>query len=631
MKMSKGFRQRLSRFSPKTAAAFALVALLAFALGALVFPSREHRAPGPAPTKEDAHAQHGAKSPDKAIWTCAMHPQIRQSQPGQCPICGMDLIPVESSNDEGARADRITLSERAKALARLRTTEVRRMADPRTELRLLGRVEADETRARTVTAWMGGRIDRLHVKVTGQRVGSGQTVATLYSPEVLAAHQDLIAGRRQVERMQAATPTGRSAAEAALEAARDRLRLLGVPEDRVRSMESEDRPTRQIAIRSPFAGTVIERMATEGAYVTTGEPLFRIADLSTVWVQLDAYERDLSTLQVGQVVEVNVEALSGEAFEGKVAFIDPIVDSQQRTARVRVEVANREGRLKPGMFAQAVVQGESGTRAERPLVVPRTAPLFTGRRAIVYVEVPLAERPTYEARVVRLAPRTGEFYPVVAGLVEGERVVMRGAFVLDADLQIRGGTSMMVGPDDTDEGPWDQAIEISSSERRKLRSVLDAYLTLQDALSRDDLSAAKKAGESLGKHAAEVRIGKPQAASEAWAALARELGQHSLHVARADSLENVRGGFEALSAQVQTLLRRFGNPLDRPVSTAFCPMASGHGASWIQEGMQVENPYFGHSMRGCGEILESLPPGAYLAEPVAPRRPPPAAPEGHQH
>src|SRR5690606_751265 len=153
----------------------------------------------------------------------------RRSGPGQCPICGMDLIPLGSGESDETDPRRVTLSERAKALAKVRTTEVRRMQDPSTELRLLGRVEADESAARTVTAWVGGRIDRLHVNVTGERVRSGQTIATLYSPEVYAAHQDLIASKRQVERMQGASETARSAAQAAYEAARDRLRLLGVP------------------------------------------------------------------------------------------------------------------------------------------------------------------------------------------------------------------------------------------------------------------------------------------------------------------------------------------------------------------------------------------------------------------
>jgi membrane fusion protein, copper/silver efflux system len=630
--MTKALRERLSGLNRKAVVTHVLLALVAFGVAALIFRTGQHTERRPTSVQEDAHAEHGESRRDATIWTCAMHPQIRQAEPGKCPICGMDLIAVESNSAAEPRADRVTLSERAKALARLRTTEVRRMADPTTELRLLGRVEADETRSRVVTAWIGGRIDRLHVKVTGQRVTSGQTIATLYSPEVLAAHQDLIVAKRQVDRMRAATAPAQSAAEAALDAARMRLRLLGISEDRVRAMESEDQPTRQVAIRSPFPGTVIERLATEGAYVTTGEPLYRVADLSAVWVQLDAYERDLPALRAGQNVRITVESLPAESFEGRVTFIDPIVDPERRTARVRVEVVNREGRLRPGMFAQAVVQGQPGTAIERPLVIPQTAPLFTGRRAIVYVEVPEAERPTYEARIVRLGPRAGDVFPVVAGLSEGERIVTRGAFVLDADLQIRGGTSMMVGPDDTDEGPWDQAIEIASSERRKLRPVVTAYLELQQALSLDDLSGAKRASDSLSKQTARVSIARPQAASEAWQRLARDLGQHALHIAQADSLEAARGGLEAISGQMLVLLRQLGNPLDRPLSIAFCPMATGRGATWIQGGTDIENPYFGQAMRDCGEIREHVQPSTYVPQPArSPRPPPTAAPQGHQH
>jgi membrane fusion protein, copper/silver efflux system len=618
--MIEGLRQRLSGWNPKVILAVVLVALASFALGALLFRSRApaDHATGPA-----------AAGAEATTWTCAMHPQIRQPEPGQCPICGMDLIPVESQGGEEAPPERITLSERAKALARLRTTAVRRMDDPSAEVRLLGRVEPDERTSKTVTAWVGGRIDRLHVKVTGERVRAGQTIATLYSPEVLAAHQDLIAARRQVDRMKSASETARSGAEAALGAARERLRLLGVADERLRAMEAADQPARQLEIRTPFPGTVIERLATEGSYVTTGEPLYRIADLSRVWVQLDAYERDLAVLRVGQAVRITVESLPGETFEGKITFIDPTVDPQRRTARVRVEVGNPQGRLRPGTFAQAIVQGQPGTTAERPLVVPHSAPLFTGKRSVVYVEVPGAERPTYESRVVRLGTRAGDVYPVVAGLAEGERVVTSGAFALDADLQIRGGASMMTGPDDTDKGPWDQVLGVPPEERAKLRPVIDAYLEVQRALAADDLPGAKLAAGALAKSAATITIARPAEAKEAWPPLASELRMHAEHVAQATSLEIARGAFEASSARVTTLLRRFGNPLERPLQVAFCPMAAGGGASWVQDGTEIQNPYFGQSMLSCGEFREKAGARAYLPQPAKPA--PPPTHEGHQH
>jgi Cu(I)/Ag(I) efflux system membrane fusion protein len=284
------------------------------------------------------------------------------------------------------------------------------------------------------------------VSTTGERVKRGQVIATLYSPEVYNAHQDLIQARQQLERLQeGATPSARRAAEAALDAARDRLRLVGVPEVEVGVMERGGKPSERVRIRTPFGGTVIERLATQGSYVETGSGLYRVADLSTLWVQLDAYESDLPVLKPGQEVRLEVEALPGESFQGRVTFVDPIVDPQTRTARVRVEVKNRDGRLRPGMFVEANVQSDArGERGEEaPVVVPATAPLFTGRRSVIYVEVPGTDMPTYEARVVTVGPRMGELYPVLSGLQEGERVVIHGAFAIDADLQIRGGPSMM--------------------------------------------------------------------------------------------------------------------------------------------------------------------------------------------
>lgn len=433
--------------------ALPVVAAVAFGLGGWLLGGSEPTAPD-----EVTHRQDLAE----ATWTCAMHPQIRQAEPGQCPICGMDLIPVEGSAETQENARRVSLSERAKILAGIRTAEVQRLSSGRVERRLLGRVDYDERSLRTVTAWISGRIDRLHVSTTGERVKRGQVIATLYSPEVYSAHEDLIQARQQFERLQeGATPSARLAAEAALNAARDRLRLLGVPDAELRTMERAQKPSERARIRTPFGGTVIERLATQGSYVETGSGLYRVANLSTLWVQLDAYESDLPLLKSGQDVRLRVEALPGEEFRGRVTFVDPVLDPQTRTARVRIEVKNQDRRLRPGMFVEANVRsdGAGGSGQEAPLVIPATAPLFTGRRSVVYVEIEDAKGPTYEARVVTLGPRMGDLYPVLAGLDEGERVVIHGAFAIDADLQIRGGDSMMNLPSNPDPNEGQPALE----------------------------------------------------------------------------------------------------------------------------------------------------------------------------
>lgn len=609
----------------------AALLLLGFVLGGAVFSARscansEPEAETAAPTEAQTHT----------VWTCSMHPQIRQPEPGQCPICGMDLIPATKDETSASGApERVVLSQRAQALARLRTTEVHRLADAAAELRLLGRIEADETTRKDITAWIGGRIDKLHVNSTGERVRAGQAVATMYSPEVFAAHQDLLAAKRQVDQLATGAEATRKAARAALEAARDRLRLLGIPDDELQQMETQPRPTRSLPIRSPFSGTVIERLATEGAYVSTGTPLYRIANLNSLWVQLDAYESDLAELAVGQPVRVEVRAFPGEEFEGSVTFIDPTLDPRTRTAQVRVQLNNQAGRLRPGMFAEATVAAKTGAEPgsdEGPLVIPASAPLFTGRRAVVYVEERDGNTTGYEPRTVRLGPRLGNAYPVVAGLSEGERVVTRGAFTLDADLQIQGGPSMMaeassqLPPNDAPE------IALTAAQRGRLAPVVAAYLEVQVALAKDALEAAKRAAEKLLAAVGTAQVSEPREAKLAWTALAGDLRVHAKHVAMAHDLTTARTGFEPLSGAIQRLLQRLGNPLDKPLNLAFCPMAAhSHGASWIQEGAEIENSYFGPSMRSCGEVTQQVAPGQHLQPAAGEPEPEPSHDSQHSH
>jgi Cu(I)/Ag(I) efflux system membrane fusion protein len=539
------------------------------------------------PPVPDAAADHAHET-----WTCSMHPEIRQSEPGACPLCGMDLIPATPVDTRAT--GRVVLSERARALARLQTTVVRPSADARDEVRLLGRIEPDETARKTVTAWMPGRIDRLEVDATGAEVRRGQVVARVYSPDVYGAHHDLLAALRYRDRV-GADDLG---AQDAVASAETRLRLLGVPRDEVEAMAAAGEPWRSVRIRSPYRGTVVERLATEGTYVETGTPLYQLADLSTVWVQLDAYETDLPRLAVGQLVRFTAQGLPGETFEGRVGFIDPILDPTTRTARVRVEVPNEDGRLRPGLFAEAVVAA-GGEQA--PLVVPASAPLFTGKRSVIYVEVSDPAGLGYEPRVVRLGPRLGDVYPVLEGLSDGERIVSRGAFVLDADLQIRGGDSMMRLGDDV-------AAERDPAVDAALAPLLEGYLAVQRALAEDDAPGAKAAAAALAE-----AIGATALDSDAWAAVGGPFRTRAAAVAGAEDIAAARDAFEPLSGTVEAILRSFGNPLDAPLQVAFCPMAMDYsGARWVQQGDTVDNAYFGDAMRVCGEIRETIAPGARL-------------------
>jgi Cu(I)/Ag(I) efflux system membrane fusion protein len=600
--------------------AIALAIGAAFVLGLWLSPG----------TATDPAAHASAADPGGTkIWTCSMHPQIQLPEPGQCPICGMDLIPLEPGSDDEKSDQRVSISESAAKLAGIRTVKAYR-AKTTDELRLLGRLEYDETAVRTVTSWVSGRLDRLYISTVGASIGPGQIIAKVYSPEVYAAHQDLILARKQVARMSDSLPVARSAANAALESARQRLKLLGLEDDEIAKMEQEDTPRQHLLIRSPFGGAILEQMVHQGAYVSTGSPLYRVTALGRIWVQLDAYETDLARIELGDVVTIEVASYPDERFEGKVTFIDPVLDPASRTAKVRIEVPNKKGRLRPGMFAEAVIHAPEGERqAQAPLVVPHTAVLLTGERAVVYVSVPGQEKPTYEAREVRLGARAGNVFPVVSGLKEGEEVVEQGAFVLDAELQIRGGKSMMTMPDDVAREKY-RPFKLSASELQKLDPLLAAYLDVQEALSKDQLGPAKQAALAVKRHAALTRIAAPPPAAARWKELAQHLEHraHALHEAK--NLKEARAAFEELSRLVIEVVRRYGNPLNQDVRLAFCPMAmENRGAEWLQQASSVHNPYFGAEMFSCGEIRSTAEPKGHLPQPETAA--PAEAPAGHQH
>lgn len=535
------------------------------------------------------------------VWTCAMHPQVRRDGPGSCPFCGMDLVQASS-----VETDQVVLSERAKILARIQTVEVASTALSGEARSFAGRVEVDETRMRTVTSWIGGRIDRLHVRETGAAVRRGQAIATLYSPEIYAAHQDLLVAKRQLQRLGSASEIARRGAEAALEAARDRLRLLGYEGARLEALERAERPSRSITIRADASGTVLERVATQGAYVQPGAPLYRVADLSTVWVELEASERDLPILAVGRQVSLSFAALPGRVIEGEVAFIDPVLDARRRVVDVRVRADNEDGALRPGMVADATLAPGEGVGA---LSIPASAPLFTGRRSIVYVEVPDADAPTYVPRTVQLGPRSGDAYPVLGGLREGERVVTHGAFAIDAELQLRGGPAMMTRADDR------SRLEPSDAFMEAIAPVVEAYLDVSDRLAADSAAEARAAADVLvaALEAVELAPTESPAVRDAWSPLQASLESHAHHVMHAPAIAGMRVGFEHLSDLMRTLVRRFGNPTSATIHEAFCPMAfDNRGAHWVQRDETIANAYFGADMLTCGSIEASAEPGEVL-------------------
>lgn len=647
------------------AAAMAVLLTSAFLLGGWIMGGGREAA-ARAPT-DDAGSRH-----DILYWTCSMHPQIKLPGKGQCPICFMDLIPVQS-DDGGEGRPHLTLSDRARILARVATTPVTRR-ELTHELTMTGKVVPDETRISYVSSYFPGRIDRLFVNYTGIFVRKGDHLAEVYSPELLVAQHEYLLAREEVGRArQSSDEAERRRAEAALQAARRKLELWAVPADEIERLSREQKATDHIRLDAPHSGWVLERQAFQGMYVDMGTRLFTLADLRSVWVLLDAYELDLPFLCYGQRVEFETEAYPGRRFEGRISYLDPRLTEVTRTVKVRVNVANEAMQLRPGMFLRAtvriqlgedgrviepslngkwlcpmhpeIVKDESGTcddcgmdlvtaeslgfarphaPAARVLAVPQSAVLLTGRRAVVYVEKQdPSDGVSYEGRVVELGPRAGEWYVVLSGLTEGERVVTRGAFQIDSALQIQARPSMMQPTDEPDGSPPathtpsshdTSTVEAVASRavahaayHRHMRPALEAMIAFTEALAADDVEAARTAAqktrEALGQAA-------PHGLEpEAVALFTRQTDalRNALPAPDEKDIEALRDKLAPLNRAMETYLRTFGHDRDQPYIRMFCPMAfDNRGAIWFQFDDQVRNPYFGRRMYRCGEAIGRL-------------------------
>ncbi len=380
----------------------------------------------------------------ETVWTCSMHPQIQLPEAGQCPICFMDLIEVEKESNANRQSLRqISFDDRARKLAQVEVRPVVR-GKAATEIRMVGKVDYDETRVGTITSWVSGRIDKLFVDYTGSRVRRGQPMAKIYSPELLTAQAELIQALAAMKRTeQSGNEIIKKTAARTLAASREKLRLLGLGNGQLEAIEKQGKPTDHITLTAPMSGIVIKKDVTEGMYVKTGTPIYTLADLDQVWVILEAYESDLQAITLGQQVLFSVESYPGTPFQGKVAYIDPLVDNKTRTIRVRLNVDNTDAKLKPGMFVRATAAGTAPKDPDKqPLLIPASAPLVTGKRALVYVQLP-DRVGVYAGREVILGPRRGDSFEVKNGLREGELVVTRGNFKIDSAIQLQARPSLM--------------------------------------------------------------------------------------------------------------------------------------------------------------------------------------------
>lgn len=563
----------------------------------------------------------GGSQPE-SLWTCSMHPQVLQSKPGACPICGMQLTPVRKDVQAAAPgerkirywwdpmmkppfiADRPGKSPMGMDLIPVYEDDLRAgpavTIDPvvvqnigvrvaRVEegplvlaIRTVGYVREAETRRHDVTLKVDGWIERLHADTEGMFVKEGDPLFDLYSPELLVAQEELLIAKRALDRLPpGAGESLKSETEGLVESARRKLTLWGVPPGSIDETLRAGRPSGTVTFRSPASGFVTEKRVVQGAAVDARMMALRIVDLSEVWIDAQIYESRIPLVKKGLKARATLQGRPEGAHEGEVMFLSPQVDPATRAATARIAVPNPDLLLKPGMFADVEFSVEVSPRA---LLVPREAVIDTGVRQIAFVAL---EGGRFEPRLVRMGVETGDGRAqILAGLAPGDRVVTSGQFLLDSESRLREAIQKMTG-----EKLLQPPAPSQAHERRRSDGVVRPYLEMSRELAADRAVPAKPLDEII--EAARAHGADGEAVGRAAAAL------------RGKELKDQRQAFKKLSGEVIELVRR------APASTSVagklfvlhCPMAE---AEWIQDSGAVANPYWGSEMLECGAVTRTI-------------------------
>ena len=370
-------------------------------------------------------------------WTCSMHPQIDMPKPGQCPICGMDLIP-KTDSDTSLDANSFKMTKNAMALANIQTLKVgedtlnKNNSQSTSILKLSGKIQENENATAVQTAHFGGRIEKLYYKSKGEFVKKGVLVASFYSPELVTAQNEFI----EALEIKNAQPE-------LYNAVRNKLKNWKISENQIQKIERNKKVITNFNMYANVSGYISTILVQEGSHVKEGTPLFKVTNLSNVWVVLDVYEKDIPKVKKGMPVSIYLNSYPNKEFKGKITYIDPILNAKTRTTIARVTLSNKNNLLKPGMIVNAkaeVFKGKSNLKSN--IEIPKTAVMWTGKRSVVYVKTSKDE-PIFEMREVELGSETENTYQILSGIENGDEVVINGTFTIDATAQLLGKNSMM--------------------------------------------------------------------------------------------------------------------------------------------------------------------------------------------
>lgn len=532
----------------------------------------------------------GTNSPRKLLYyQSAMHPWIKSDKPGRCTICGMNLTPVyEGDTGFDAASDVVPLSPSMIQVLQVQTAEIARLPLRKT-LTVAGIIEDNSMRHRVLSAYIPGRIEKLHINYVGAEVGEGQPLADFYSPTLLQAEREY------------RTLTGELREATAL-----RLRQMGLTSSQISALAEKPAGVLTSPILAPIGGTVVLQSVYEGQYVQEGEKLFEIADFSTMWFQFRVYEQDLPWIQPGLVVDVTTPSSPGRTFSGRITFIDPNFQESTRSTRVRVELENPpiDGRRR--LLHRVYADGNVHLRAPEVVAAPRTAILEAGPEAVAYVDLGSGN---YSRRTVTLGRRGDTLVEVTSGLTPGERVVVNGNLLIDGHAEIHRAFASPAAPANPTKASTPSLPAPTEMELEAARVFLALADAITRALASDDLADFN--AQAAKTHTATPSFLKAFPESSPWQAILKPFEKDG-HLGKADDLRSARRAFHPFSTAVVALAQalRRSTPDFAGVRVFRCPMTKDafpgapNRAEWMQLLPAVRNPYFGAEMLDCGSEVK---------------------------
>ncbi|MEX1192572.1 MAG: efflux RND transporter periplasmic adaptor subunit [Brumimicrobium sp.] len=577
-----------------------LVLLVGVLIGWIVKPSGE---------KEASESQ--ATEAKDQIWTCSMHPQIKKKEPGDCPICGMDLIPQDSEdNNKALDPEALEMSPTAMKLASVQTQKV---GDDLSEksVRLNGKIQVDERLRNTQPSHIPGRIEKLLVNFTGEFVKEGQLLAYVYSPELVSTQEELL----EAQKVKDAQPM-------LFESAKNKLKNWKISEAQIDKILAQDKPIESFPVRADFSGYVTNLLASHGQYVKQGQPIYEIADLSSVWVMFDVYESDLQWVNEGDVVEYTVASIPGETFTGKISYMDLVINPKTRVAKARIVASNKGLKLKPEMFVSGIIKSKIEDQENR-LIIPKSAVMWTGKRSVVYVKNETEGMVSFKMREIELGAGLGDAYVVESGLKSGEEIAVHGTFSIDAAAQLAGKPSMMNpeggsemkghnhgGENGSSSGSSTKQTEkmtISDKSKKSLQQLFESYFKLKTALGDDDFENAQKYGVQMKNTLDKVDMSLfKDKEHKIWMKQSSNLKSHLKHISHHESIKKLRDDFIEISNVMIAITTTF-DPLTETIYLQYCPMVNDdQGAKWLSKEKEIFNPYFGEKMLKCGETKKTI-------------------------